>query len=80
MLDPISMTQKMIRYADIRNRMNVRDVIADQASTASVKVVELAFAEHRAQAQPISLRCLKDGGRYRIRTYDFHRVKMALYR
>ncbi len=21
-----------------------------------------------------------DGGRYRIRTYDFHRVKMALYR
>jgi hypothetical protein len=23
---------------------------------------------------------LKNGGRYRIRTYDFHRVKMALYR
>jgi hypothetical protein len=23
---------------------------------------------------------LKDGGRYRIRTYDFHRVKVALYR
>jgi hypothetical protein len=23
---------------------------------------------------------LEDGGRYRIRTYDFHRVKMALYR
>ena len=22
----------------------------------------------------------QDGGRYRIRTYDFHRVKMALYR
>jgi hypothetical protein len=22
----------------------------------------------------------KHGGRYRIRTYDFHRVKMALYR
>ena len=22
----------------------------------------------------------KNGGRYRIRTYDFHRVKMALYR
>jgi hypothetical protein len=22
----------------------------------------------------------EDGGRYRIRTYDFHRVKMALYR
>jgi hypothetical protein len=21
-----------------------------------------------------------DGGRYRIRTYDFHRVKVALYR
>ena len=21
-----------------------------------------------------------NGGRYRIRTYDFHRVKMALYR
>jgi hypothetical protein len=23
---------------------------------------------------------VEDGGRYRIRTYDFHRVKMALYR
>jgi len=23
---------------------------------------------------------LRNGGRYRIRTYDFHRVKMALYR
>ncbi len=23
---------------------------------------------------------VKYGGRYRIRTYDFHRVKMALYR
>ena len=23
---------------------------------------------------------IKNGGRYRIRTYDFHRVKMALYR
>ncbi len=23
---------------------------------------------------------VKNGGRYRIRTYDFHRVKMALYR
>ena len=22
----------------------------------------------------------QDGGRYRIRTYDFHRVKVALYR
>ncbi len=22
----------------------------------------------------------ENGGRYRIRTYDFHRVKMALYR
>jgi hypothetical protein len=22
----------------------------------------------------------RNGGRYRIRTYDFHRVKMALYR
>ena len=24
--------------------------------------------------------CWEIGGRYRIRTYDFHRVKMALYR
>ena len=24
--------------------------------------------------------CNFDGGRYRIRTYDFHRVKVALYR
>ena len=26
------------------------------------------------------LRSFRTGGRYRIRTYDFHRVKMALYR
>ena len=29
--------------------------------------------------QPLSFQ-LVNGGRYRIRTYDFHRVKMALYR
>jgi hypothetical protein len=26
------------------------------------------------------IRMLVNGGRYRIRTYDFHRVRMALYR
>ena len=29
----------------------------------------------------LSYDCVRmSGGRYRIRTYDFHRVKMALYR
>ena len=38
--------------------------------------------ERRDDASNSSMfRCKeKDGGRYRIRTYDFHRVKMALYR
>jgi hypothetical protein len=27
-----------------------------------------------------SVKSVGYGGRYRIRTYDFHRVKMALYR
>ncbi len=27
-----------------------------------------------------SIKSVGYGGRYRIRTYDFHRVKMALYR
>ena len=33
-----------------------------------------------AEQSAIPLSYWKDGGRYRIRTYDFHRVKMALYR
>ena len=38
----------------------------------------LPFPAKPRQAGLVSVR--KDGGRYRIRTYDFHRVKMALYR
>lgn len=30
--------------------------------------------------QPCALSCLSIGGHSRIRTYDFHRVKVALYR
>jgi hypothetical protein len=33
-----------------------------------------------SHTQVAVLHVVKVGGRYRIRTYDFHRVKMALYR
>ena len=48
-------------------------------TAASSKVAERVFAiDHGIDRMVRKL--LKDGGRYRIRTYDFHRVKMALYR
>jgi hypothetical protein len=36
-------------------------------------------ANRREPLKRLKTQC-GDGGRYRIRTYDFHRVKMALYR
>ena len=46
-----------------------------------MKVAELAVRADGAKAERESAYPFdKDGGRYRIRTYDFHRVKMALYR
>jgi hypothetical protein len=36
--------------------------------------------KYRKAARTSSRKIKSDGGRYRIRTYDFHRVKMALYR
>jgi hypothetical protein len=33
-----------------------------------------------SHTQVAALSEVRNGGRYRIRTYDFHRVKMALYR
>ena len=44
--------------------------------------IGLALTES-GTANPVQLAAsyeVEDGGRYRIRTYDFHRVKMALYR
>lgn len=38
------------------------------------KKATFSFRQGQVQAGP------ENGGRYRIRTYDFHRVKMALYR
>ena len=35
---------------------------------------------HRARDLSYNTHLVAYGGRYRIRTYDFHRVKMALYR
>ena len=61
--------------------MNVyADVGTDEMKLASLKVAELLFVETDARQSAIRLSHRKDGGRYRIRTYDFHRVKMALYR
>src|SRR5215468_10200518 len=38
------------------------------------------FPFAKVQVQLRNLKKSENGGRYRIRTYDFHRVKMALYR
>ena len=41
---------------------------------------EVARTKTTSHVQVAASSEVKDGGRYRIRTYDFHRVKMALYR
>ena len=40
----------------------------------------VGFRMRHAESDGAELLTRHDGGRYRIRTYDFHRVKMALYR
>jgi hypothetical protein len=42
--------------------------------------VEVVRTRTTSQPQLVVRYELENGGRYRIRTYDFHRVKMALYR
>ncbi len=49
-------------------------------STASLKVAPLVLMEMERRTEAPQLNHRRNGGRYRIRTYDFHRVKMALYR
>ena len=56
--------------------MNIyRDAASAEMREAHGKIVGLAL--NGTEPDPTNS---KDGGRYRIRTYDFHRVKMALYR
>ena len=52
---PLSVQQELMRHTDIRTTMNIYgDVVTDEMSTASVKVVELAFhpAERKQSASP----------------------------
>jgi integrase len=49
---PLSVQQELMRHTDIRTTMNIYgDVVTDEMSTASVKVVELAFHPSGAQAE-----------------------------
>jgi hypothetical protein len=57
------------------------------AATASQRLYDVINSEfvtvnqvERRSQKPHHHRRKSGGGRYRIRTYDFHRVKMALYR
>src|SRR5579872_274089 len=59
----------------ILSRMN----LGASEKTHRVTIVIPITEEERPPLQP-NQELDGDGGRYRIRTYDFHRVKMALYR
>jgi integrase len=49
---PIAVQQKMMRHTDIRTTMNIYgDVVADEMSTAGLRVAELAFQGNGAQAE-----------------------------
>ena len=59
------------------------------AKTVSIEDREFILSESESQrfrqngishSQGATRIKIGDGGRYRIRTYDFHRVKVALYR
>jgi integrase len=49
---PVAVQQKMMRHADIRTTFKVYgDVVADEMTTAGVKVARLAFQGNGAQAE-----------------------------
>jgi hypothetical protein len=56
-----------------------RDVITNGPSRKK-KLVHSVLPTVQAEIQAWLKTGDWNGGRYRIRTYDFHRVKMALYR
>ena len=60
--------------------MKYGDVVTKEMNTVSQRVAALAFAANSTQTAHNPPKSFRNGGRYRIRTYDFHRVKMALYR
>ena len=53
------------------------DMDSEAMTAANTKVSRNAVG---SKVIPDAATLGNDGGRYRIRTYDFHRVKMALYR
>jgi hypothetical protein len=52
----------------------------DSAILSRTNPFPLEKFTHSPQGPGLNCLDLENGGRYRIRTYDFHRVKMALYR
>jgi Phage integrase family len=80
----IKVQQELMRHADIRTTMNLyTQANSDQIKRAQREIVQGVLAPC-SPVLPQDLHLLDFGifvgGRYRIRTYDFHRVKMALYR
>jgi hypothetical protein len=72
-----------MRHADIRTTMNIYgDAVTPDMAEAHGKIVGLALNGLQTDCKRIApaAKSLRIGGRYRIRTYDFHRVRMALYR
>ncbi len=86
---PIKVQQELMRHADIRTTLNVYGKAMDESKRqAHGKVVRVVLATGsslldavgRRQTVKPTAKTRVAGGRCRIRTYDFHRVRMALYR
>ena len=84
---------QLLRHADIRTTINLyTQAVSEQKRSpfeGRSNGAGIIGVKHTNEPTGHSWTCAKrknpyfqlvDGGRYRIRTYDFHRVKMALYR
>ena len=68
-----------LRYYDARQWLNAAVVFRHLRQLSEPIQMKLRFVSAGASFG-LTIRRGWNGGRYRIRTYDFHRVKMALYR
>jgi Phage integrase family len=83
--EDIKVQQELMRHADIRTTMNLyTQANSDQKRQAHGKIVEMILVNGSAECSPAlpqpSGTCeskRRNGGRYRIRTYDFHGVKLT---
>ena len=75
----ITVQRELMRHSDIRMTLDTYGrLITDAQKEAGSRVVDFALTD--SKTIPSVVTHSNNGGRYRIRTYDFHRVKMALYR